>query len=488
MPPTLTTPPRRFTQRIFCCLAVIVALGIVSHAAVLLWARHEFTPVESMVGLEARSFTQGQPIYHDPKTYPYTVAPYGVVFYSISALLQLTGIPPLLAGRFISFLALLSLFWSARKILAFFVTDQRARLAGLLLLAATANILAWGGIGQTDMLACSFSLAAFVQCLIGRTNRSLWFCAAFVLLAVFTKQTACAEIPAIIACLFARNRKVAVTWTISVGTVAICAALTLNILNHGQYFTNVVLANLNPFSAWKFREQVQYFLQAASGLLITSIAGVRRLNSLYIYTATAFTIWLLTAAKLGSELNYQIEVMTLLAVCSAVALDRLQFFPKLFANDPGWVPLLQIPLLLHLVVNLGLTAKIIALRVALEDLRRTEAVQIAPYLTPQAGRVLCGNFDLLVSSGRPIELDPFIYPLLVNAHRINPAPLIKGLAAARFGTIILNQNVFAKTTPAPNEDTLFLPAGVLDQIRQHYVLVRHANSPYLDGDYVYQPH
>jgi hypothetical protein len=95
---------------------------------------------------------------------------------------------------------------------------------------------------------------------------------------------------------------------------------------------------------------------------------------------------------------------------------------------------------------------------------------------------------LLISSGRPIELDPWFYVLLTNAHRIDPSPLLKDLAAGTFGTIIVDQNVFAKTLPAgANEDTLFLPPSALAQIRQHYVLVRHVPSPYLEGDYIYQP-
>ena len=472
-------------SRFFIGIGVIVVASLLAHVTLLLWTHHEFNPAESMVAIEAEVFAHGGALYHDPNTYPYTVSPYGIVFYSLSALLQIGGLRPLAAGRLISFLALLGVFWSAWRILKILVADPYARLTGIVLLAATANILNWGTIGQTDMLACSFSLAAFATLL---ARRSLWWCGLFILLAAFTKQTAIAEIPAILLYTFTRDRKSAATFALYLATAATLIALTLNALTKGQYFTNTILANLNPFSTAKLQQQIQQFLLASGGLLVVSIAGFRRLTPLYLYTAAAFAIWLLTSPKIGSELNYQIEIVTLLTLCSATALDRLQFFPKLFAHDPGWVPLLQIPLLLHLVVNFGLTAKIIVSRITLERLRRTEAIQLAPYLSPQRGRVLSGNFDLLISSGRPIELDPWFYVLLTNAHRIDPSPLLKDLAADTFGTIILDQNVFAKTLPpGANEDTLFIPPSALAQIRQHYVLVRHVPSPYLEGDYIYQP-
>jgi hypothetical protein len=472
-------------SRLFIGVSVLVAAAFLSQLAILLWSHHEFTPAESMIAVEAKIFADGSALYHNPNTYPYTVSPYGIVFYSLSALIQLIGLPPLAAGRLISFLALLTLFWSSWRILIILVAHPYARLTGILLLAVTANILNWGTIGQTDMLACAFSLAAFALLL---ARRSLWWCGICVLLAVFTKQTAIAEIPAILLYISARNRKSLVPFALGLVTAATVLALTLNLLTKGQYFTNTVLANLNPFSTAKLQQQIQQFLLAAGGLGVVSLAGFRRFTPLYTYTAAAFAIWLFTSPKIGSELNYQIEIVTLLALCSATALDELQFFPKLFAHDPGWVPLLQIPLLLHIVVNFGLTAKIITSRISLERLRRTEAIQLAPYLSPERGRVLSSNFDLLIQSGRPIELDPWFYVLLTNAHRIDPSPLLKDLAAANFGTIILDQNVFAQTLPiGANQDTLFLPPSALAQIRQHYVLLRHVPSPYLAGDYIYQP-
>ena len=486
-------------SRIILGIGIIASLFIVTNAALGVWAAHEFTPTESIVASEADTLAHFSALYHDPNTYPYTISPYGPVFYCLSAFLQRCGCAPIQAGRLISFLALFGVFWCVWRILTLLVENHHARLTGILLVAASANVVAWGGIGQTDMLACFFSLAAFTTFLawqqrpLPRSSPHLYWCGAFVLLAVFTKQTAVAAFIAIAVQMFANNRRTARNWVVSVAIVAAITALTINTLTSGQYFANTVLANLNPLSAIKLQQHIQQFLLATGGLLAVSLAGFtqtiqRRFTPLYLYSALALVIWLVTCPKIGSELNYQIESAVLLSICAAAALDQLQFFPKLLANDVGWVPLLQIPLLLHLVLNFALSGKIVALRIAGERIRRSEIVELAPYLTPAHGRVLSTNADLVLSAKRPLEIDPLSYTLLTNAGRINPAPLLADLRAARFGTIILDLNVFLPTLPkAANLDTFFLPPPVLDQVRQHYSLVRHADGPYLEGNYVYQP-
>ncbi len=475
-------------------IALVALLLIFLDLVFLVWAHHEFTPTESLVASEAQSLAHGRALYHNPNRYPYTITPYGPVFYSLSAFLQHCGFAPIRAGRLISCIALIGVFWCAWQILSVLVANHHARLSGITLVAATANVIAWGGIGQTDMLACFFSIAAFTCFLTWQrrpSRRNLYCCGALVLLALFTKQTAIAAGVAIAIQMFATNRRSARTWLLVITILAACTALTINTLTAGQYFTNTVLSNLNPFSATKLQQHFQQFLLAAGGLLAVSLAGFctqRKFTPLYLYTSVAIAVWIVTCPKIGSELNYQIESMVLLALSSAFALDQLQFFPKLFANDAGWVPLLQIPLLLHLILNFALSAKIVSLRIVAERVRRSESVELAPYLAPDCGRILSTNPDLVLAAGHPLEIDPFSYTLLTNAGRIDPAPLLADLRATRFGTIILDLNVFSKTLPhSANIDTYFLPPAVLAQIRQHYQLVHHSAGPYLEGNYVYQP-
>jgi hypothetical protein len=209
---------------------------------------------------------------------------------------------------------------------------------------------------------------------------------------------------------------------------------------------------------------------------------------LYLYTVFAAIVWLATSPKVGSEPNYQIEMLLLLALCAACTLDRLQFFEKLESGDTSWVTLLQIPLLLQIVLNIGLTFKMAVVRVEHERQFRKETAILMPVLASRPGPLLTWQYDIALQAGRPLELDVWFYTLLVNAGRIDPHQVLGDLANQRFRTVILGMNVFNSTGSRwRNAETLFLPEAHLDQIRKHYRLVAHVPGPYLAGDYVYEP-
>ena len=473
--------------------AVIVA-ALPAHLAVLIWAQNELTPVESIVALHSNMLATGQGLYYDLNHYPFTVSPYGPLFYGAAALLRKIGLPPFLGPRLLSFGALLAAFGSVFRVLQILIGNPYARLAGLLLAACTANVLFWGTAGQTDMLAVAFSLAAFAA-FQGwrdhRTPRSLLASGLFVILAVFTKQTSVAAGTAIGLCLLFEDRKIAVWWIAGVASVCAALAFGLNALTHGHYLQNAIFANINPFSLDKLLQHVRYFALTCGGLLVVVAAGLRyssrRLAPLYTYTLLSAAIWLVTAPKIGSDLNYQIETMLLLAVCAACALDRLDYFPKLFRQDRGWVTLLNIPLLLHVVLNVVLTMNILASRVLMEPQKAAESAALMPYLQP-AGRVLTSQFNALVHSRGNMEVEPLIYTLLVNAGRVDPAPVLRDLSQRRFQRVIIGQDIFASNRPAwDDQETLSFPPAHLEALRKNYFLAAHVKGAYLEGDYVYEP-
>ena len=477
-------------DRIGTVLRVLGALscfGLVAHFAVLLWARHEFTQVESVVALHANMLAETGRLYYDLNAYPFTVSPYGPVFYAALASLRSVGVPLFQAGRSLSFGALLLALWLAWRILGILVTDQRARFTGLILAASTANLLVWGTVGQVDMLALCFSLGAFLQYLEWRRQPAPWRLVAagcLVVLAVFTKQTALAGAATVAICLFVQNRKTGILWTAGVAATGMATALTLDSLTNGHYVANAVKANLNPFVAGKLITQLQYLMLAAGGLIVVAIAGARRPLPLYLYASLAFTVLVATAAKLGSDLNYQIETMLLLCLCTACALDSTGFFSKLATRDRSWVTLLQLPLLLYVTVNTAMSANVLLERVALEGVRRSEFEALRPYLN---SRVLSTQLDPLVHTRGHLEVEPLIYTLLVNAGVTDATQVTRDLTQARFHTIILYEDVF---DPRPAEKTAeipSLPPQQLDAIRKRYRLVRHIAGPYLAGDYVYEP-
>lgn len=467
----------------------LASLGLLAHLAVLLWARHEFTQVESVVALHANMLAETGRLYYDLNAYPFTVSPYGPVFYAAVALLRKLGVPLFQAARCLSFGALLLALWFCWRILGLLVADGRARLAGLILAASSANLLVWGTAGQVDMLALCFSLGAFLQFLEWRERPRPWRLLAaggLVILAVFTKQTALAGAAAIAACLFLQNRRTGILWTSGVAAVGLVSVLSLDAITGGHYLANAVKANLNPFVMGKLLQQLQYLIFAAGGLILIAAAGAWRLQQpLYVYAALALAVLLATAAKLGSDLNYQMETMLVLCLCTGCALDSTGFFSKLGTNDRSWITLLQLPLLLHITVNTAISGQTLIERIVLEGIRRNEVTALLPYLA--GGRVLSTQLDPLVHTRGQLEVEPLIYTLLVNAGATDATQVTRDLAAARFDTVVLYEDVFAPTPPWKTGEVPSLPGPQLEAIRRHYRLVRHIAGPYLAGDYVYEP-
>lgn len=477
----------RAFRRVLISIGVIVALGLIAHLILLLWAQHDFTPVEALVALHANMLSHGEGIYYDLNRYPFTVSPYGPIFYGASAALRSLGVPLYQSARSISFVALLGglcLLWRGS---GFLIEDRNARLASVILAASTANLLFWGTVGQVDMLACCLSLGSFVVFLQYRSERRTAFLVVsgvLVVAAIFTKQTSLAAGAAISGSLMIENRKRALWWMAGVAAATAGLALTLNHLTSGHYFADAIFANMNPFSAIKLQQQAQYLLLTGAGVIIVAAIG-SRLEPLYLYAATATLVWLLTASKIGSDLNYQIELMMILTLCAACTLDRVRFFPKILSGDRTWVTLLQIPLMLHVVLNGVLTTRIVVERALLEPEKRAETAALKPFV--ERGRVLSVQYDSLVQFRGYIEVEPLIYTLLVEAGRSDPGPVLRDLAQGRFQSIILRENVFSPTPAWDNPETTALPIAQRNEIRRSYRLARHIAGPYLEGVYVYEP-
>lgn len=488
-------------------IAGFVSFGLIGHAIVLLWAQHEFTSVESLVALHANMLVEKQGIYFDLNHYPFTVTAYGPIFYSAAGFLHKLGVPSYQSGRALSFSALLVTIWLCWQALGLVTSNRYARATGVILAASTANLLFWGTVGQVDMLAVCFSLAAFTFFLHYRRERKarlLIYAGLAAVLAMFTKQTALAACAAITVTLAAdgfsgapghlKRLRPVCAWIAGVGLAAIAIVAALNAVTHGGYFKSAIVGNIVPFAWVKLQQHAQYLLLTGGGVILTAVAGVRKCTRttfpLYVYCSLSLLVWLLTAPKIGSDLNYQIESMFVLSICAASALDQLDFFPGIFESRKTWVTLLQMPLLLHVALNLVVTGRIIAERALIEPLRRNETLALKSLVT-RPGRIISVDYDSLVHYRGSMEVEPLIYTLLARRGLIDPQPLTNDLIARRFETIILHEDVFQNGRNAQDPDgeqdaeLPQFPASQLNAIRQHYKLTQKIDGVY--SLYVYNP-
>lgn len=475
----------RIALRVF---AVAAALILAAALGVAVWARHSFTTVEAMVALHVNMFASGEGLYYPLNEYPYTIAAYGPIYYALAGGLHLLGVPLYMGARLVSWVSMLAILYFAWRILKHFRVDAYARSAGVLLAASTTTLVFWGTVGQVDMLAIALSLAAFDRFLAGKLNAA----GGLVVLSVFTKQTAVAAGATIALCLLMGNARTFAKWAGGVAAAGLAIITALQLATGGAWIDNAVFANINPFEWPKLEAQVRYFVLTSCGVLAIAIAGIRGVTReqwpLHIYTALATLIWLVTAPKAGSDLNYQIEMTVLWILCAACALDRLSFFPKVLAGDRTWVTLLQVPLVLHLVLNVIVSAKSLAERAIIEPERRTAMAALAPYLGPERKLVLVNDYDALVQLRGRTDVETLIYSILVNAGRVDPAPVVRHLEQGRFSAVVLWDDLFAPNrTAASTAEAQGLPPVVEDAIRARYRLVTTIPEPFFGPYYIYEP-
>lgn len=481
-------------RRILIGFSAVVSIAFLLQAAAALWITHGITEVEAIIAAQATAFSRGAGLYYNLNEYPFTISPYGPLLYCLEGVAVLLGLSPMLTGRVISLAALAVTVVLVHRLLALYCESRYAPWAGALLAASTANLVTWGSVGQSDVLALMFSAAAlerYCTYQVRGTRTALAASAILIAAAIFTKQTFLAAGATICVVQLLQSPKRALRYISGLSCAGLTIVAVLNWATSGGYWSNAVLANLNPFSLSKLGAQLEYFAFTASGLCILAAAGlarrkVRGLHPFAIYLGFSTLIFLATASKVGSDLNYQTETVLALSLCAALALDRLRFFALLFAGDKGWVTLLQIPLLFHMVLNCAVTAKV-ALQRVVRDVDRQDQFAALTRLIGPSNRVLSVEIDPLLQTGRLIEVEPLIYTLLVNAGMSDPGPVLNDLRRRQFDRVLLYEDVFDKNRERLGIEAPSLPPEHLKAVTEEYALLQHVPGPLMGGIYVYAP-
>jgi len=488
----LASPVEQGFRRGLWVASVLAAMVLLCYVATMLWAQNELSPPESVVAAQSLMLAHDGTLYYDLKHYPFTVCAYMPAFYWLESALIRAGFSAVHAGRWISFAALMGLIVLCWRIALLYTGDRNAAWIAALAAASSSLLGAWGTAGQVDTLAAFLALAAFYQYsrFHVRGEPSLWIAGLCAALALFTKQTMVAAPAAIFLLLLTRDRKKAL-WFGAIFAAGVGGmVLAINAALDGRFLANTVFANLNPFNGAQFVTQIRYFVSISFGLLVIVAVSFgrmlrRRVVAPCVYLILALLVFLGTAPKIGSDTNYQMESTLLLAICAAIGLHQVKFFDLYFERSKSWITLLLIPLALHIAIGYRVSANTLLGRLMHEKLFRAEIEQLKPYVPPSGGLVLCTDFNAMVRLRQRMDVEPFIYTILVSAHVIDPEPVRRDLARGAFSTVILSEDVFQpERLQGANIGTL--PPSQLDEVRRHYRLVRHVPGPFLDA-YVYQP-
>jgi hypothetical protein len=503
----LAAAPRTTEARFRKALWIISAISILvicGYFGMMLWAQNEVFPPESVVAAQSLMLIHDGTLYYDLNHYPYTVCAYMPVFYLLEAGLTRLGLPVFTAGRLISFAALLALIVLCGKLAQLYTNCRYTAWCARLFAAASSLLLTWGTAAQVDTLAFTLAVAAFYQysCfdIVHECRFSSWRSPAFsrlagafvfAVLATYTKQTALAAPAAICLLLFARNWKQGLAFGIAWGGTVAAIALALNTMMGGRFLADTVFANMNPMSGKKLTAQLTQLASLSGGLLV--IAGVgfgkarrSRGAGLLVYLGLAGAMFAVTAPKIGSDTNYQIETTALLAICAGVALHELNFFKLYFAGSKSAVTLLLLPAAIHLAVGFRVAPNVVIFRAALERARNLQVEALRPYVPAKGGLVLATDYNAMVRLRQRMDVETLIYTLLISARVVDPEPVRRDLERGAFATVVLPQDVFsAESTRDLEVGTL--PQVLLDEVRHHYRLAAHLTNPLLDDSYVYQP-
>src|ERR1700730_2898419 len=160
---SVNSPVEECFRRGMWVASAMAAIVILCYAATMLWADNELSPPESVVAAQSLMLAHDGTLYYDLKHYPYTVCAYMPSFYGLEAGLIRAGLSAFHAGRWISFAALLGVIALCGRTVLLYTGDRNAAWVASLAAASSSLLGSWGTIGQVDILAAFFALAAFYQ-------------------------------------------------------------------------------------------------------------------------------------------------------------------------------------------------------------------------------------------------------------------------------------------------------------------------------------
>lgn len=470
--PTKSTSPASYVEagaRTLATIVFAVALIIfVTHAILALIYPYPLDYGEAPLVDQAMRLAGGRAIYRATlDTPPYTITNYPPLYVlAMTPFIALFG-PNFWAGRLISIVSALAVAYFLGGVVDAQAGDRpgrdrfAARLTALLFLAFP-YVAGWAKLARIDLLALALSTAAlYVIARWSHNNRALVGTALLLTAAIYTRQSygLAAPFAAFVWVWARRGWRAAFALAGMVGAVGLTFFLILNLTTGGGFFFNIVTANVNPFNietvmryARELRGLVPILLLFCVALLIVIPARARRrlggatgwpMVIPYLAGAllSAFTI-----GKIGSNINYLLELCAALALVAGTVLAWSGRVWREDAASPGraWVPpLVRSVVLILLAVQAGMLMRFTLLN-PVQDFKyrassRTSLDELRALVAETAGPVLADEYmGMLTLNGKLLYLQPFEVTQLANAGLWDQSPLLDAIRAETFPLILIH--------------------------------------------------
>src|SRR5215203_853468 len=268
----------------------------------------------------------------DLSTPPYVVSNYPPLFVLLQAPLVWIFGPEFLYGRVISLASTMAVAGLISATLYVITRDRTASAAGGLTFLAVPFVLHWSSLDRVDMLGLALSWGG-LYAVVRRPDRrnALPVAVLFFVGAIYTRQTYALAAPlAAFAWLLAGGHgRRALTLATLTGGLSLLLLGALSALTGGGFFFHTVSANVNEFR-W---EQVSSNLSTTQGLmpllLVEGVAflvlGLRsRPPSWWLVGAylAGSTVAALLIGKVGSDVNYLLELSAALSLAAGALIAR----------------------------------------------------------------------------------------------------------------------------------------------------------------------
>jgi hypothetical protein len=425
-------PTPRGADRLLTLAAIVLAVLFLARAVVLLRSPYPVDYGEGTTWTYARLLATHGTYFLPIAEPPYIHGTYPPLF---PLLQQLLG-GSLAAGRAVALFGSILAASAFGLILAHLgVAPRRAAFWGVILLG-TPVLHEWAALCRVDTLALGLSLAGVwiaLRFADAPRLRGELLAAPVLALALFTKQVAVAGPAAVFLSLWLRRerRRAALFAAVYLNCVLIGLALVYlrsgaEAFRHLVTYAGFVGLARAPLATWGLRFLFTFPVLLPLGLSAAR-SWLRTPAGLYAILALATIVM---AGKPGAAANYLLEPGAGVMLLGALAAERRR---DELVNHPERRRDFTLLLVVQMVILCGPGRPI-----EVFDLARERAVEakVVAVLAAAPAPVLAEDLGLALAAGKEPMLEPFQFGLLARAGRFDPAPLIAGIQAGKFGTVV----------------------------------------------------
>lgn len=482
---------------------MVLLLAVRLLAVLVGWVAIQFTPgdahfFESKMVYLARQVSAGKPLYPPWADFPYEPNFYTPAYFLITGLLgrlfALDDVGLRLVGRLLTWLSAGTTAFGAYAIVLRETGNRRAGGVAALAALSAAPLVAFGHMTRPDMMATTIALLGFWLYSDPSCRwRRVWSAPLFAL-ATLTKQTALAAgMAAVLWDMLQGRWRQATAWAGAwLACVGVFIAAT-TLFWEPRCARDILGAGADPFSMGAGLQVLRLLVHSAPELGVVLLAFLTTCResagyrAIALFGVAAAGLGTLGCFKLGSDLNYFLDLAIAAAISTGILWSRMcPAEVGLAATVAGkWRRIIAASLCLLYVaclagVSLVWTAGEASsriqkwLRVRQHDPEARQFEQLVRFVRSPHRRVLTDNSYLaLQSAHQPPFLDVFLFRVLVNDGRVVPKRLLAAIDEQAFDCVLSSADL--------RDDYLFsFPVAIRDAIQDRYTL-----AGYLGGMLVY---